>query len=316
MTPTERLIAATNAATGSEFTPELVDALNSIADLPKAERDAVRSELLRVFPQLTSPSGAGMLAIWFGAGVEKGADPLAGIVPLLDTMLRWSREFVTADGDDGEDPEPDENLAAGMQMLGQGMVAHLSRSPEKIAEIQQREQVIDELARVEHLSVGVTWVLELLRQRSGKLVVLHGTQVIGFRVAYNNISNCFHLFTLVQGALAGKMPGSRTASAQTLAVACGEQELEAHDDAWWHYGQASVPQPDIGGMVFGEAEPSAIESIDGEQVLILWPPIMASRSWDGGFFGPILHACPPGVELLATLSDAEVAHWRKRLKLP
>ena len=46
--------------------------------------------------------------------------------------------------------------------------------------------------------------MEILRQRSGELVVLHGQEPRGFRVAYRNMSYCFHLFTLLQGALAAE----------------------------------------------------------------------------------------------------------------
>ena len=313
MTPAEAILSAANAATGSEFPPDLIDAINAIGDLPEEERFAAQASLIQSLPEITSPSGAGMLAVWLGAGVERGADPQPAIAPMLATLLRWSREVAT--DADGGGAGPDGDLDTGMQMLGQGMVAHLSRAPEQIAEIQKRAEVVTELERAEPHSVGVTWVLELLRQQSGELVVLHATERAGFRLAYHNLSNCFHLFTLIQGALAGKMPGSRKASEETLAVARGELDQAASDDAWWHFGQADVPSADLSGMIFGEAGPDSIASIDGQQVLLLWPPVMGSRGWDGGFFGPILHARPPKVALLSPLAGPEVARWYTRLGL-
>ena len=69
-------------------------------------------------------------------------------------------------------------------------------------------------------------------------------------------------------------------------------------------------------MVFGEAGPESIVEIDGAQVLLLWPPIMQSRGWNAGFFGPLIVAAPPAVEVIEELAAEEVQRWRERLQLP
>ena len=169
---------------------------------------------------------------------------------------------------------------------------------------------------MEHLSTGAVWVLQLLRQRSGQLVVLNIANKKGVVVCYENISNCFHLFTLLQAALGPVMPDARTVSEHLLDIARGESEENGHDEAWWHYGQAYVPEPTVAASVWGELGPDSISSIDGWQVLLLWPPILPSRSWDTSFFLPILHARPPKVEVMEVLSPSDVEAWWVRLALP
>ena len=63
-------------------------------------------------------------------------------------------------------------------------------------------------------------------------------------------------------------------------------------------------------------EPSGIASIDGTQVLLLWPPVLQSRSWNSGFFVPILEASLPDVEVLEVLPEEAVNTWWARLNLP
>ncbi len=50
--------------------------------------------------------------------------------------------------------------------------------------------------------------------------------------------------------------------------------------------------------------------------MLLWPPILGSRVWDAGFFGPALKAAPAEVKFIKTLSPEEVATWRQRIGLP
>lgn len=165
------------------------------------------------------------------------------------------------------------------------------------------------------ISIGADWILEILRQRSGELLVLHGVHAKGFRVAYENISNCFHLFTLLQAALEGRMPGSKKTSPKTMEAARGKiTAQDARDDAWWHYGQGTEPKAELKSMIFGEANPDSIAQIDGEQVILLWPTVM-ERGWDGGFFSPTLQATPPDVQITGELSGDELRQWRERLGL-
>ena len=307
------ILAAASAQRGAQFSNELRDAINAIDD-----SSDFRDARLRIAPRLAgldSAMGAGFLAVWLGGGVEGGLDPEPTTLPILDAMLKWTRTIRT-DPEGINKEEPDADTILGLERLGQGLVAHLARAPAQRVQLAAREQVIAELERVEHISAGPLWVLELLRKRSGTLWVIHVEGRKGVRVVYENISNCFHLFTLLQGALAGKMPGAKRASQQVLAVARGEVAGTAGDSAWWHYGVGPCPKADLAGSVWGEANPDSIPKIDGQQVVLLWPMVLSSRSWDAEFFGPFLMASPPSVTVTEELTTSQIDEWWARLGLP
>jgi hypothetical protein len=268
-------------------------------------------------PELSSAPGAGALAIWLGGQVEGGAAAEPTAMPILRTLLKWSRTIETVDEESEVEPsEPDGETLIGMSRLGQGLVAHLSHSPDTRTAVSQDVETLRELSRTQYLSVGALWVVSLLQQCSGELIVLHATRSKGVRVTYRNIGNCFHLFSLLQGALAGAMPGAKSPSAKVLQVASGKEEGETTDEAWWHYGRPDVPEANLRGSIFGEQSPSEIPQVDRTQIILLWPPILQSRSWDSGFFGPVIASSLPSVELSGMLSDEEVASWRGKLNLP
>jgi hypothetical protein len=315
------IIEAANRQRGMEPNADLIRVMNALADLPKHEREGAGPAVANALPALTSPTGAGFLAVWLGAGVENGADPQLTVRPIIDTFLKWSRTVETApEPGEGEDvldtPEPAPETIDGLQFLGRALVAHVARAPEARKWMKENAEVRREFERVEHLSYGAAWVVQLLRQCSGRLVVLNTAEKIGAVVRYNNISNCFHLFTLLQGALADVMPDARRADKSLLEIARGGQQGQWHDTAWWHYGQPEISSPELAAMVWGEMEPSGIASIDGTQVLLLWPPVLQSRGWDGGFFAPVLEASLPDVEVLEVLPQAAVIAWWARLNLP
>jgi hypothetical protein len=249
--------------------------------------------------------------------VERGGEPGETCRPIIDTFLKWSRTIETSPNgnDDIVRPAPDAGVLTGLQLLGQAIVAHVARLPDVRKWMRDTPEIRGEFDRVAHLSVGASWVLQLLTQCSGELVVLNTAKKIGVQVRYSNISNCFHLFTLLQGALAGVMPDAKKVNPITHAIALGTNHGTCSDEAWWHYGQPSVSTQAIAGMVWGEMTPSGIARVDGEQVLLLCPPILKNRAWDAGFFTPILEATPPKVELLKLLQDMEVNAWWKKLQL-
>ena len=311
------VIAAASSQRGADCPDELRDALNVIGG--HESHGDLRLMIASRLGEVTNASGTGLLAVWLGAGVERGDDPLQTGEAILNSLLHWagSVETLPDEGVDDDEPELDSELVAGLEMLGQGLVAHLSRSPEMLQRISTDNDVVTELERVQHASAGPTWVLELLQKRSGTLVVIHVEERRGFHVSYQSLSNCFHLFTLLQAALADvKMPGSKRVSSKTLAAARGETMTECQDESWWHYGIGNCPSADLGGSIWGEANPDSIPEIDGQQVVLLWPMIMSSRGWGAGFFRPFLQASPPAVTVTSELTDGEMEQWCLKLSLP
>jgi hypothetical protein len=291
------------------------EALNALSSLQSFDEEQIRSYVASSLRDVTSPCSAGIIAIWLGAGVEDGANPSPQFQPLLDCFLKFTGQVTTDDKGNTQDDNNNE-LSLGLEFLGQGFVAHLSRDPQNLQALRENAHAVAELERVESFSSGPMWVLELIRKTSGTLIVLHGEQPVGAKVEYRNISNCFHLFTLLQAALKDTMPGAQKVRSDVLAVARGEYPSECSDEAWWHYGQPVQGKPDILTSVFGEYNPEGISSVDGQQVMLLWPSILESRMWDAGFLGPALTSAPSEVELLEMLSPEEIAVWRQRIGLP
>lgn len=310
------VIDAASAQRVEGYSDEFRDALNGLAELPVADRGRLRDLLIQGFPTITAPIGAGLLAVWFGSGVENGAEPEPTAGVILQTMLNQTRKIVTVpEASDEEDPPADEEVLSGIQFLGQALVAHVGRSAVLRERISRNAQIVGELERVAHLAVGATWVSELLRQKSGDVLVFHADHPQGVQVRYANLSNCFHFFTLLQASLESVMPDAQQANANVVAVARGEAFEDVNDSAWWHFGQGTSSKATLESSVWGEGALTEIATIDGQQVVILWPPILQGRGWSGGFFGPYLQASPPSVTVTRRLPPEEVTAWREKLSL-
>jgi hypothetical protein len=238
--------------------------------------------------------------------------------PILETLLKWSETVETPNEDEVEDEyevEVQETTLIGMERLGQGLVAHLTRCPSERERIAKRTEIIDELERGATFSVGAMWVAEIFRKRSGLLLVIHAEERKGVWVQYENISNCFHLFSLLQRALVGIMPGAKEPSPEVLKALEGNLEENAWDGACWHYGQGTSATASLDASIWGEASPDSIERIDDNQVMLLWNPIMENRTWDRGFFGPRIMSAPAQVTVVNELTAEQLEGWWKRLKL-
>lgn len=291
-------------------TEEVRGAFNALfreADGTDFERLAARA------PQLTSAPGAGLLAAWLGAMVEGGADPAPMIPPLVETFLGFSAQLKAADEQESGDADP--VLQFGLQELGRALVSMIAACDPARAELSHRVDLREALERISHISNGAMWLEALMAQESGELLVLHVESGEGALVRYRNIANAFHLFTLLQHELAGRVPGARPADPALIEAARGGEYSDKNDQAVWHFGLGSTPAPDIVASVWGEGPPSAVPMIDGVRVLLLWPMILGSRSWSGSFFGPALQQSPPSLEVLRGLSEEEAAQWRARLGL-
>jgi hypothetical protein len=322
MESVNKILDAASLHTEKEESRALSEALSAVAELKPEERNEIRNRIAERLFRITSPAGAGLVAVWLGAAVEKGADPKASGRFVISSIIDWSRRLPVPP-DDGQNaqefeiPDIDSDLLRGLEMLGQSAVAHLSRDEDLLISLRNDDLAHQVLTVAEDWSAGAMWMMEILRQRSGKMIVLHGVEQKGYLVQYQNLSNCFHFFTLLQGAFGKKMmPGGKMPVERTLAAAIGDALAEVHDQAWWHYGQGTSPSPALATMVFGEATLDSIEMVEGEQVLLLWPPVLESRGWHGGFFSPFLAAAPPSVRIVDEFKVEIIQEWRGRLKLP
>lgn len=295
------------------------DLMNMIREIQEDdEAHDTMNEITRRLPEATSPIGAAWHSVILGASIERGRDPAKTVKPIVETLLKWNRTLPDEPEDDDTLIEIDAPTSQAIDMLGQATVTHLSRLPDFETHIDV-PSVRRELGRTEAMANGAMWVMQIFRQESGSVLVLHATQAFGAMVAFENVANNFHLFTLLQSALAEvAAPGAKRTKARVVQAAregCSATDA-VRDDAWWHYGQAAALEPAPESMVFGEGTPEEIDTVDGQKVILLWPPIMASRGWGGGFFGPILEARPPDVRIERVLEDKEVLAWRSKLGLP
>ncbi len=305
----QEVVASAEAQVGREISDRLRNAFNALAEHPD-RRQAV-TILAGAIPQIGSPVGCGILAVWLGAGVENGIDPDDAIPRLIEALRNWMRKIP----DDLSKPISAE-LSSGLEFLGQGIVAHISRSPTRWKQYGHDEQLMQELQRVEGVSAGCNWVYELLSRTSGSLIAIDVAERRAFRVEYKNLSNCFHLFTLLQIELAPRLTYAPRISQDLMEVATGPAMHDVTDAAWWHYGDGTSSEANILASIWGELSPTTIPMINSQQIMLLWPPLLSSRQWDGNFFRPFLMAAPPSLRIVEELPAVEVDQWWETLELP
>ena len=123
-----------------------------------------------------------------------------------------------------------------------------------------------------------------------------------------------HLFSLLQAAVGTRLPGGRQPDPKIAAVARGQtDDDDGYDEAWWHYGDPRSKTPDLRESIWGEGLLTEIPIVNGSRVMLLWPPIMQSRTWGSGFFGPHLQALPANVVVEEELSPESAREWSQAL---
>jgi hypothetical protein len=262
------------------------------------------------------PGAAAWIAVTCGTAVERGAPAeLSG--PAVFALLRsWLPKFPVVSEDAGSPPEvtmEQTALLPPFQYLCQATVTHLARLPAQRESMGQDMRLLERLAEIP--AHGAVWVREALLKSSGTLVFLHPSSRAGLRLRYTNVSNCFHLFSLLQTAIGTGIPGGCAPDATIARVARGKSTEEVNDEAWWHYGTAASNQASIAASIWGEGLVREIPLVEGERVILAWPPLLQSRSWDAGFLGPHLEAMPADAVIESPLTAAESAAWVKRLDL-
>jgi len=240
------------------------------------------------------PGSVAWIAVGLGSLVERGSvsAEITGSA-VLGQLRAWLPELPTAvDDSPPVVPTPAQAMRlARFQFLCQSAVTHLARLPELRESMGSDAALLERLDGLRGFSYGAWWVHEALTKASGMLVLLHPPSGTGLRLRYVNVSNCFHLFSLLQTAVGTRIPGGRIPDEVIASAARGQGKEAVTDTAWWHYGTALSPKADVAASVWGDGLAREIPRLDGEQVVLLWPPLLQQRQWDSGFLGPHLEGC-------------------------
>ncbi|MFC4158616.1 hypothetical protein [Chitinimonas lacunae] len=302
---------------GEQPSMQLLQIWQPFVDLALQEETTI-IELAKSLPTL-SPAGASWASITIGSIIEScgGAERTVGA--LTDLLKNWIARLPQWNAEAEEAPEltaGQAEIAACLSRLCQATVAHLARAEAVRQELARDSELCQRLRALEVYAHGTRWVHEALIRQSGNLLVLMPQDKKGLRIRYQNVGNCFHLFSLFQCTVGTSLPGGRAPDPAITAIAQGEYSDWGSDDAWWHYGSPTATEPDLLSSIWGEGPVSHIPTIKGEPVMLLWPPIFARRSWDTTFYGPPIEAMPPRVVIEQELSEAECVQWLAELGIP
>jgi hypothetical protein len=299
-TPTGAMLRATRAfLTGAADDPAL---------LGEAAQALIRQDA----------GAATWIAVACGTVVESGAAAeLSG--PCVFELLRsWLPRLPRLPEGSDQGPEPTAGQAELLNLFKyvcQSAVTHLARLPAQRAILGQDMALLERLGELQGYSHGAIWVREALLKSSGPLLLLHPTSATGLRLRYENVSNCFHLFSLLQTAVGTRIPGGRAPNEAIARVARGRSTELVSDEAWWHYGPASANKAQIAASIRGESLARDIPRIDGMPLILAWPPALQERTWDGGFLAPNLEAMPSDLVIEGELSAEEARQWLAKLPL-
>lgn len=270
---------------------------------PKIVTRAARE--LRSLP----PPGAAILANMLGTIVETGGAVERSGAAVWGLYMAWLPQIHRGYAGRKELSPRQRQLLDAFQLLGQSVVSHLSAMPQERNLAAGNRKLMAQLADLQDYTPGAAWVRQVLLSRSDVLLVLHVASRRGFRLRYENIANCFHLFTLVQATFGETLPGGRAPDRFIVDMArCVTVVEDATVEPWWHY---ETVRPDRSGTaeISGEASVDTIARIDGTQVVLLSPAVENAALWDTSFFTPQLFSMPANVVLDEALTASEAEDW-------
>lgn len=279
------------------------------------------------------PFRGATIALSCGTMVEWGADP-DNVFPHLFAELPRQLSLARRAFERGElapralfDADPDAARAAkGLTYFLLATMTIICRKAAFRQALRANPDVVGgiEALRESHREADfVGRVLELTDDL--ELVVIAPSEKKGFRVVLEAIASSAHMFTLLQAALidGGHLPGEPT-DPEVVAVARGERPHEEllSDHARLHFYDWDVLRPDgtfdpfpiVGAFIPVESNPAGIRELDGRRVVVIGPPIFASRAWDSNFFAGIHDALRSRANIVEVLSDSETEKWIERIK--
>ncbi|MGZ9720866.1 hypothetical protein [Rhizobium miluonense] len=308
------LLAACRAYVGGRVDPSFNAAAQAFYASAKAQ-PKIAARAARELSRLPPP-GAAILANMLGTIVEKGGAVERSGVAVWELYLAWLPQIHRGFAGRKELSPRQRQLLDVFQLLGQSAVSHLSAMPQERKLAAGNKELMAQLAELQDYTPGAAWVRQVLLSRSDALLLLHLPSRQGFRLRYDNIVNCFHLFTLIQAAFGETLPGGRAPNRFIVDMArCVTMAEEGNDEPWWRY---ETVQPEAPGLVeiSGEAPVETIARIDGRQVILLSAPVEGAALWDTSFFTPQLFAMPANVVLEEMLTAQEAEEWLAKVGVP
>ena len=301
------LAAASRDWIGDSPTGAMLSTMRAFQSVAANDASLLRQAADSLSPR--HPGSTAWIAVGLGTLVERGAAAEVTGPAIFEQMKAWLPSLPVPPADVDEPPPvptPDEAMRlAQFQFLCQSVVTHLAHLPEQRAQWGRDETLLERLDALGGYSYGACWVREALLKSSGTLVLLHPESGQGLRLRYANVSNCFHLFTLLQTAVGTRIPGGRSRTGPVTQV----------DEAWWHYGSPLSKQADVQASIWGEGLVRDIPRVAGEQTILLWP-LRIGRAWDAGFLGPNLLAMPADASVERMLTDDESRALLELLEIP
>ncbi len=262
------------------------------------------------------PPGAAVLANMLGTIVEKGGAVERSGPAVWELYLAWLPQIHRGFAGRKELSPRQRQLLDAFQLLGQSAVSHLAGMPQERALAAGNKALMAQLAELQDYTPGAAWVRQVLLSRSDDLLVLHLPSRQVFRLRYENIVNCFHLFTLIQAAFGERLPGGHTPNRFIIDMArCVTVAEEGNDEPWWRYQTVRPDEPGLAD-ISGEASVETISRIDGRQVILLSPVVEGAALWDTSFFTPQLFAMPANVVLEEALTPSEAEEWFAKAGVP
>ncbi|MQB45377.1 hypothetical protein [Rhizobium sp. ICMP 5592] len=273
---------------------------------PKIVSRAARE--LRSLP----PPGAAILANMLGTIAETVGSPERSGPAVWELYLAWLPQIHRGFSSRKPLSPRQQQLLEAFQLIGQSVVSHLAMMPRERRLAGENAGLMRQLQDLQDHTPGAAWVRQMFLCRSDELIVLHQQSQRGFRLRYENIANCCHLFTLIQAALGETLPGGREPNKFIIDMArCVTLVEDGTDEAWWHYGA-----PASQAAIAGEASVDSIPRIDGTQILLLSPAAAHVLLWDTSFFTPQLFAMPANVVIERELTTAESGEWLAKAGVP
>ncbi|MQY12993.1 hypothetical protein SRB5_31330 [Streptomyces sp. RB5] len=274
-----------------------------------AEESAAAGPRLAALIPDVPPGPVAHLAVFVGACVERGADPVACAGPVMEGLrqtLRGAVDFAGRWGDDLPDPQSVDLDDAVVERLGGGeaigaALAWWTLEPWEMAAVAMlshgsvrrtltgRDELVALANRIAEATDGELKCLRysLLVLDDEPLVVLHRPSGTGYRLRMSGIGDNFQLHTLLAHALIGpgRLAGEPPSPQAVAACLTGDM---SEDERVNTVGAFNLVSPD-GEWIWNEGTPSDIPLVDGVRLLVLDPPPY-QRGWPAGRFFPNMAA--------------------------